>query len=129
MDANKMRKISTLLVLLSGVTVFQTQAMTLKQYQAYSQHEVTKERTEFYVVGIAHGADLTNSMVGVRNGGQLYCKPPKLMLDAGVVTSLISQEIRQPLNDNPYSDETPIEMIVINALRNRFGCRADQPPN
>jgi len=101
------------------------QALTLKEFNAYKRNEQTEQRVTFYIYGLAHGADFANTMSGLYMGTRLYCRPFKLMLDGDIAMALVEQEIEAPLH-GAYEDNTMMEMIVVNALKNRFPCKEGQ---
>jgi len=81
---------------------------------------------QHYMVGVGRGIFWATVATTVRGGPRLFCLPDHLALDAGLVHSLLDQEIRKPLGRPSYSPDTPLELILTNAFVSRFPCPKSQ---
>jgi hypothetical protein len=87
--------------------------------------ELTSKQVEWlksYIVGVGRGVFWTQSVLKAKGKEAFFCMPAKLKLDEGIILSLLDQEIRQPSNGKPYTDDVPVEFIMIIAFTNRFPC-------
>ena len=75
-----------------------------------------------YVVGLGRGIFWANVLLRVQGKPPLFCMPPHLALDEGIILSLIDQEIRSPSSGKPWADDTTIEFLMAYAFMQRFSC-------
>jgi len=94
----------------------------LKSYMELKEHDAVAESLKYYTTGVGRGIFWANARIGAYGGKKLFCMPPKLALDEGLIQSLLHQEIRSPASAQPYADETPVEFIMLVAFESRFPC-------
>jgi hypothetical protein len=94
----------------------------LQTYTDLKQHDDTKDRVNSYMTGVGRGIFWANTAIGANGGQELFCMPPKLALDEGLIQSLLDQEIRSPVSGKPYADDTLVEFIMLRAFESRFPC-------
>jgi len=94
----------------------------IKDYKKYTQDPETKELLSNYITGMGRGYFWVNALLGTKGIKELFCIPEGLILDKEVISSLLAQEIREPINGNVYREDDPIELILLNSLIYRFPC-------
>lgn len=75
-----------------------------------------------YVVGLGRGVFWANVSLDAAGRDKLFCLPPKMNLDEGIILSILDQEIRQPSSGKAWESTTPIELIMVVAFTRRFAC-------
>ncbi|HRB17240.1 MAG: hypothetical protein H8K10_03960 [Nitrospira sp.] len=95
---------------------------SLEQYRSLIQSAEVKDKLSDYVTGVGRGIFWANVMLGADNKERLFCLPAKLALDAGIIQSVLAQELRMSSPDATYEDDTPIELILTKAFMRRFPC-------
>jgi hypothetical protein len=99
-----------------------TASISLAQYRAAMKSDATTNVAQSYVIGLGGGIVWANARLAAQNEPRLFCPPRKLALDGRIIESLLDQETRDPSNNTDYPDDTPIGLILVNALVNRFPC-------
>ena len=99
--------------------------ITLKSYNEYKKSEATKDRINEYLIGVGKGIFWANAGLEFRANQKLFCMPPKLAPDGGLILSLLEQEIRTPGDGDTYKEDTPVELILVRAFETRFPCSGD----
>jgi hypothetical protein len=94
----------------------------LKEYLELREVPQVAERLRGYFTGVGRGIFWSNVEIATRGMQPLFCMPENLALDEGIIQSLLDQEIRSPTRGRRYSNETSVELILINAFIGRFPC-------
>lgn len=94
----------------------------LKTYKKLKQNTALAEKLNDYTTGVGRGIFWANIMIEARGGSKLFCMPPKLAPDEGLIQSLLDQEIRAPSSGKDYPPDTSIEFILLRAFESRFPC-------
>src|ERR1039458_2798502 len=66
---------------------------SLAEYRKFSQAPEVKARIGEYVTGVGNGIFYANIMLELEKKTPLFCSPRKLAIDAGIIQSLLNQEI------------------------------------
>ena len=78
---------------------------------------------KMYIVGVGRGVFYANVLLEVYGREKLFCMPPSLKLDEGIVLSLLDQEVRSPAHGKPWTDDASIEMVMAFAFKEKFPCK------
>jgi hypothetical protein len=89
------------------------------QYKKNSDIPEARTQMESYLTGVGRGIHYANTMLQVSGREKLFCIPENLSLDAGIIQSLLDQEIRY----GKYKGETYLEAILMMSFIHRFPCK------
>ncbi|CAG1002711.1 hypothetical protein MTYP_03029 [Methylophilaceae bacterium] len=80
------------------------------------------EPTNRYINGLGQGYAWMNGLLDAENKERVYCPPAKVILFTSNYIQLIEDELKAPLGGKPYSLTSPIDPVLLIALRRTFPC-------
>lgn len=77
-----------------------------------------------YIVGVGKGIFWANIVMKLQGRKPLFCLPKELALNQDNYISLLDQELKSPTDpQRHYSSDTPIELVLVQALEHTFPCK------
>lgn len=107
--------IAWLLAICSGYAC----ADSLSDYRSGSTNKQINEINSVYIIGVAKGYEWANVVLTTSNRLPLFCQPDKLLLNRHNYEAMVKRESTR----REYPENTPIEIILINALVATFPCQ------
>jgi hypothetical protein len=94
--------------------------VTLEKYHAVKETQGFKQ----YLDGVGTGFFWANTHQDTRNLARLYCQPGKLPLYAENYVQILEDYIYSMADkSNPLPDGIPVELLLLNALKETFPCK------
>jgi len=90
-----------------------------------SSYNLFKNKQSFgdYLTGVGRGVFAANTLLEFQHLKPLLCAPDDFQFDRVNLLSIIDDEINHPSKVYKYPGDTPIELIVAIAIKNRFRCK------
>jgi hypothetical protein len=107
-----------LLVLATSLISTSAAAVTLSEYQA--QRVKNRVAVNAYLEAVGNGFTWANASLESTKREKLYCAPRRLALNGENYNHLLNEYLKLGIDmDTP---DTPIEMLLMNALQHDFPC-------
>jgi hypothetical protein len=104
-------------------------AITIREYGKIIEARRPRLMSRFDILvqhlgGVVEGLEWANAYLQRRGQKPIYCRPAGIRLGMTEVISMIEAEMRVPSirNLEKYRPDTPIEGVLMTALRARFPC-------
>ena len=114
------RKLSLVIFCLFLMPCVVRAEVPLELYRVLNELPESEAKIADYITGVGKGIIWANAFM---DSDRLFCTPKNIVMNAGIIRSLLNQEIRTPHNGTPYESDTFIEAILIASFKSRFPCK------
>ncbi|MFP3370997.1 hypothetical protein [Pseudomonas sp. SIMBA_068] len=96
----------------------------VQRFQSFrSLNSAEKERDASYLIGVSRGLVLASMYIEQEYAARLFCIPKNKMDEAyGGSISALSNEVANPSSGHPYAPDTPVEVVMLQALKTHYPC-------
>lgn len=116
---------SLLLVLVTGSAL--AAGYDVQRFQSFmSLNTAQKEKDMSYLIGVSRGLILANMYMEQQYESRLFCIPRNQFSEAyGAAIPALNSEIASPSGGHPYSPDTPMEVVMLQALKTHYPCKTN----
>jgi len=113
-----MRKALLIIAVIAITAPHDSYALSLADYRLFK--DVEPKLIAAHLESVGTGFLWANATLNGDGQTMLYCAPPRFMMNGQNYIDLLDDYIQRDVDlDSP---DTPIEMLLLNALRNEFPC-------